>query len=73
MTFYLRPHPYRRVARRWAGGNERTLGVYLRVNGSWLRKAIVRVWMLNSVILQAREFLPACFNFRTSPTVTDEL
>lgn len=30
MTFYLHPYPYRRVARRWAGNNERTLGVNIR-------------------------------------------
>ena len=30
MTFYLHPHPYRRVARRWAANNERTLGVNIR-------------------------------------------
>ena len=30
MTFYLHPHPYRRVARRWASSNERALGVNIR-------------------------------------------
>ena len=30
MTFYLHPYPYRRVARRWAPNNERTLGVNIR-------------------------------------------
>lgn len=30
MTFYLHPHPYRRVARRWAASNERSLGVNIR-------------------------------------------
>lgn len=30
MTFYLHPYPYRRVARRWASGNERALGVNIR-------------------------------------------
>jgi HSP20 family protein len=30
MTFYLHPYPYRRVARRWATRNERTLGVNVR-------------------------------------------
>jgi HSP20 family protein len=30
MTFYLHPYPYRRVARRWAASNERTLGVNIR-------------------------------------------
>lgn len=30
MTFYLHPYPYRRVARRWAANNERTLGVNIR-------------------------------------------
>ena len=30
MTFYLHPYPYRRVARRWASNNERTLGVNIR-------------------------------------------
>ena len=30
MTFYLHPYPYRRVARRWAANNERTLGVNVR-------------------------------------------
>lgn len=30
MTFYLHPHPYRRLARRWAANKERTLGVNIR-------------------------------------------
>ena len=30
MTFYLHPYPYRRVARRWAANDERTLGVNIR-------------------------------------------
>ena len=30
MTFYLHPYPYRRLARRWAANNERTLGVNIR-------------------------------------------
>jgi HSP20 family protein len=30
MTFYLRPYPYRRMARRWAEDREQTLGVNVR-------------------------------------------
>jgi HSP20 family protein len=30
MTFYLHPHPYRRTVRRWAGNDERALGVNIR-------------------------------------------
>jgi len=30
MTFYLHPYPYPRMARRWVGNNQHTLGVNIR-------------------------------------------
>ena len=56
MTFYLHPHPYRRMARQLAASNERSLGVNIREeDDAYILSALVPGLKADDLNIQALE------------------